>query len=211
MIFLFCIGFFIACKKDDDTVHKPPVISDTDTTVVAVFDQDDFPVKVGNWWRYRVVDSNYGTIDTLLVFVDSVIDISEGKYRCTLSEQGAMIDSSLIIINQDSMVYKGLGSFYSYFGEFKLEFPFQQGDRWRGFFVEDTVLAVSHVDDFIYGGVTYSSIFNLKRSFFIDSTYSLTQFMIIAPDIGVVNQSIDLFDNGNVQSQNFGLIDYNLE
>lgn len=211
LIFIFCTGLFIACKKDNNPINPTGNVPSSDTTVVVNFDQNDFPVKVGNWWLYRVIDSNYGTIDTLLVSVDSILDISEGRFHCTLTEHGAIVDSSVIVINSDSLVYDGLKSYYSYFGEFKLKFPFQKGDTWRGFFVEDTVRAVSQVDDFTYGGVTYPSIFNLKRSFFIENTYSLTQFIILAPGIGVVNQSIDLFDNGNVQSQNFSLIDYNLE
>lgn len=205
------MGLLIACNKDDDFISQPVKPISSDTIVTPVFDQNDFPMDVGNWWRYRVVDSNFGTIDTLLISVDRVLDINESKFLCNLTLYGEIVDSSVVTINADSLVYDGLLSFYSYFGEFKLKFPFQVDDTWRGFFIQDTVRAISHVEDLTYGGVLYPSIFSLKRAFFIDNNYSLVQFMLIAPNIGVVNQSVDLFDNGNVQSQNFGLIDYHLE
>lgn len=211
LIFLFFSGLLLACEKDDELIDKPVKSVNSDTIVAAVFDQNDFPIKVGNWWRYRVVDSNFGTLDTLIISVDRVLDANESQFFCKLKMGGEFVDSSVVTINADSLVYDGLLSFYSYFGEFKLKFPFQVDDVWRGFSVQDTVRAISQVDDFTYAGVTYPSIFTLKRSFFIDNTYSLTHFMILAPGIGVINQSIDLFDSGNVQGQNFGLIDYHLE
>jgi hypothetical protein len=172
------------------------------------FQSTDFPIQVGNWWKYKVVDSYAGTTDTFIVQV--VAELNKESYRCELRYGSSVVDSAIIAMTETTLSYEGLNQNYSYFGNFKLTFPFNEDDHWIGFYNPDTVVVTSMINDFVVNGVSYSPIYNLKRSFFLAGGYSLTQFMMITPEIGIINQSIDLFDGANAQKQNFSLIEFNL-
>jgi hypothetical protein len=184
--------------------NKEPVTNN----VYNGFQSIDFPIKVGNWWKYKVTDFYGGTIDTLIVEV--VDKITNETYRCELRYNNSVVDSAIITVSETTLSYEGLNQDYSYFGNFKLTFPFNDNDSWIGFYNPDTVVVTSVIDDFTINGMAFSPVYNLKRSFFLGGGYSLTQFMMITPEIGIINQSIDLFDGANAQKQNFDIIEYNL-
>tara|TARA_R110002050_G_scaffold190268_1_gene324915 strand:+ start:2163 stop:2801 length:639 start_codon:yes stop_codon:yes gene_type:complete len=194
--------FSASCKKNTEPIKL----------VEEKFTSDNYPVKIGNWWKYKVTDFYSGTIDTLVVEVVSEVDNSNGSmsYRCELKQNGSIVDSSIIIVSEVEFSYKGLNPYYSYFGDYKLTFPFNAGSFWEGAYSTDTVIVTSRIDKFTINGTEYSPIYNLKRSFYLGGGYSLTQFQMITPKVGIVNQSIDLFDGANAQKQNFDLIDYHL-
>jgi hypothetical protein len=217
LLFLFTTFLFSSCGKDEN--HTPDQVlgndgdgNHSDTVNALTFNEADFPVKVGNWWKYLRVDFNFNTVDTLLVSVDSLNNNTTSKeYFCKLYRNEQLVDSSKIIVGKDSLVYRGLNLGYSYFSEFKMKFPFQEGSTWQGFYPTDTVMAISSVEDFNLSGQNYDVIFNIKRSFNAGNNYSLTQFIILSPGVGVVRLSVDLYQNGVNQKQNFSLIDYHLQ
>jgi hypothetical protein len=170
-------------------------------------------MEVGNWWQYKVTDFYSGAIDTLLIKVIDKREINGNKfeYRCKLKQDQKIVDSSIISLSNKEMIYEGLNPDYSYFGDFKLEFPFYEGDTWRGFYDPDTVRVISKTDSFKIAGTTYSPIYYVKRSFYLGGGYKLNQSLMVTPNVGVIRQSIDLFDGANAQKQNFALIDYELK
>jgi hypothetical protein len=73
------------------------------------------------------------------------------------------------------------------------------------------VRVISEIDSTKVLGQEYQHVFSLKRAFALQGGYSLVQFMLVAPEIGVVNQSVDIFNGGPAQNQSFELISYTLE
>lgn len=199
LFLMTCLLFVVLLSCDKD-----PIINNGSNG----FQSTDFPIKVGNWWKYKVTDFYGGTIDTLVIEVMNKID--NENYHCELIYNNSVVDSALINITETTFTYEGLNQDYSFFGNFKLSFPFNEDDNWVGFYNPDTVVVTSEINEFTINGETFSPVYNLKRSFFLGGGYSLTQFMMVAPKVGVINQSIDLFDGANAQKQNFDIIEYNL-
>ena len=91
-------------------------------------------------------------------------------------------------------------------------FPFHSGSQWEGLYPpNDTVKVVSEIDSTKILGQEYRHVFSLKRAFALQGNYSMVQFMFVVPNIGVVNQSVDIFNGGPTQNQSFELISYKLE
>lgn len=195
---------FISCKKDD--------CSDGTPEAEVGFEVADFPLAVGNWWAYKVTDFYGGNIDTcILEVVNKQMMNDTITYKCKYRFNEIVIDSLEFVAIGNELIYEGLNPNYSYFGNFKFQFPFVEDDQWSGFYVPDTVSVTSIIDSFVIGGNEYSPIYNLNRAFYLGGGYSLVQFLIVSPGVGVVHQSIDLFDGANAQKQQFDLLDYHIE
>jgi hypothetical protein len=134
--------------------NKEPVTNN----VYNGFQSIDFPIKVGNWWKYKVTDFYGGTIDTLIVEV--VDKITNETYRCELRYNNSVVDSAIITVSETTLSYEGLNQDYSYFGNFKLTFPFNDNDSWIGFYNPDTVVVTSVIDDFTINGMAFSPVYN---------------------------------------------------
>ena len=192
-----------ACKK-----------SNSKTASQANLTAAEFPLAVGDQWVYQVMDFYQNTTDTLILSVIGMQTLPDGgrNYRCNIHENGALVDSGAYIVDKDTVSYQGLNpNFYSYFGDFKFQFPFHSGSQWVGAYPEDTVRVISEIDSTKILGQEYRHVFSLKRAFGLQGNYSLVQFMLVAPNIGVVNQSVDIFDGGPSQNQSFELISYSLQ
>lgn len=192
-----------ACKKSNPT-----------TAGQANLTAAEFPLAVGDQWVYQVMDFYENTTDTLTLSVTGMQTLSDGgkNYRCNILENGALVDSGAYVVDKDTVSYQGLNpNSYSYFGDFKFQFPFHSGSQWVGLYPEDTVRVISEIDSTKILGREYQHVFSLKRAFALQGNYSMVQFMVVAPNIGVVNQTVDIFDGGPSQNQSFALISYTLE
>ena len=192
-----------ACKKSNPT-----------TAGQANLTAAEFPLAVGDQWVYQVMDFYSNTTDTLTLSVIGMQTLPDGgkNYRCHIIENGALVDSGAYIADNDTVSYQGLNpNQYSYFGDFKFQLPFHSGSQWIGFYPNDTVRVISEIDSTTILGQEYQHVFSLKRAFALQGEYSLVQFMLVAPNIGVVNQSVDISDGGPGQNQSFELISYTLE
>ena len=203
VVLLTVLLFPLSCKKDE------PVIVEDDVNQI---EQSEFPLMVGNWWKYKVTDFYAGTTDTLTVKVIGVEDssVNTKRFSCLLFMKGLVVDSSEIVISENEISYKGLNPYYSYFGNYKLVFPIALNDEWVGFNNPDTIRVVGVSENVEIEGTLYAQIYSLKRSFFLVGGYNLNQLLLISPKVGIVNQSIDLFTGASAQKQTFSLIEYSL-
>lgn len=196
------ILFATGCKKGDQGLGQ---VSLTPA---------EFPLAVGNQWVYQVTDFYANTSDTLTLFVAGLQTSPNGKktYHCDIFQHTAVVDSGSYSVSGDTISYQGLNpNGYSYFGNFKLQFPFSSGSNWIGFYAVDTVKAISRIDSTTLLGHKYQRVYSLKRGFYLQGGYSLIQFMLIASNVGIINQSIDIFNGASVQNQSFSLISYTLK
>jgi hypothetical protein len=174
----------------------------------------EFPLAVGDQWVYQVMDFLQNNTDTLTLSITGTQALPGGekKYFCSITEDGVLVDSGAYTVDNDTVSYRGLNpNSYSYFGDFKFQFPFHSGSQWKGLYLGDTVRVISEIDSTDILGQQYRHVFSLKRAFALQGNYSMVQFMFVVPNIGVVNQSVDIFSGGPLQNQSFELISYKLE
>ncbi len=88
-----------------------------------LFTAEDFPLKVGNWWRYRVTDSYYNTVDTLFIRIDSMKSVNIEKHYYTNMIRGSQNGSGTIIKYSDSLIAYQPSQTYN-FPSFTLGIPF---------------------------------------------------------------------------------------
>lgn len=191
---LFCF----ACKKSDEGN--------------LLFNKDQFPLKVGNWWRYDVHDFYAQSTDTLLITVISKTDNgSDAEYKCSLTKHGIQVDSGYFKTTNSSIEYRGLYPLYSHFGDFLLRTPFNIGDKWSGLYLKDTLSATARVPSFKVLDKTYEPVYTLERIVTLPG-YSMTQDLFVTPNVGIIYQSLDIHDGSATgQKQTFQLIDYKVD
>jgi len=203
LLFAACPFFILpGCKKSDQSSFGK-----------ASFPAADFSLAVGDQWVYRVTDYYTNATDTLILSVTRLQAFPDGskKYRCDIIQKAAVVDSGAYSISNNILTYQGLNpNQYSYFGNFKLQFSFGSGSQWIGFYPADTVKVISELGSTKILGKAYLHVFSLKRGFALLGNYSMVQFILIAPGVGIINQSINLFDGGPGQNQSFELISYTL-
>ena len=197
-ILIYILLSFYSCKKEN-------------TSNTNEFSKADYPIKIGNWWRYQVADFMQQTTDTLMLKVVSLSNTNNQEvYTCQLILNNQIVDTGYYTISSDRIEYSGFRQDYSYFGNFTLTLPFQVGFKWIGVNPKDTVKALSRIATFRINGKDYSPIYNLKRSYNLAGGYKITQNFIVSPKVGIVYQTLDIFDGFPTQKQGFQLIDYEL-
>jgi len=191
-----------ACKKNDQSLGDVSLKS------------TEFPLAVGDKWVYQVNDYNSNTSDTITLAITGSQSLpgNTTSYRCDITIHGAVVDSGTWLADGKIFTYQGLNpNSYSYFGNIKLQFPCTTGGNWPGIYPTDTVRLISRIDSTAILGREYHPVFSLRRSFQLQGNYSQVQNVLIAPNIGIINQSLDIFSGGPLQNQGFSLISWSLK
>ncbi|MCW3128212.1 MAG: hypothetical protein JWO03_3870 [Bacteroidetes bacterium] len=177
------------------------------------FARDSYPLKVGNWWRYQVVNF-FGSQSTDTISLNVVSLVTSGSttdYTCHLLKNGLVIDSGHFVQSDTALYYSGSNPYYSIFGFFNLKFPFVEGQKWAGTFPGDTIIAAGKAESFKVLGSTYAPVYSLARRFSIPQN-NLIQIIYLTPKVGVIYQSINFRSDTAVWVQEaIHLIDYNLK
>lgn len=173
------------------------------------FSSDDFPVKVGNWWRYKRVDMLSNYVDTItLNVIDVTISGSKKEYKCYVEKSGLVLDSAILTLDENSVKYASFNTNYSYFGDFNLVTPFSPKSNWTNLTDADTTKVISFSKGVMILGNPYDIYFTKRIS--SEPGYSLNQTISVAKNIGIVENNINLFVGAPLQRQNLQLIDYEL-
>lgn len=190
--------FTISCKKHNPVVNPDPV---------NAYQKSDFPLAVGNWWRYRKIDVLASYIDTLVLTVISSSTVGKSNiYLCYIQENGMNVDTANFVTNDTVISYKAKSD-YSYFGDFTLVMPFTVNTIWGS--ALDSSKVISYTDS-VHVLNNYYNTFFIKR---VASSfeYSEVQTITIAKGIGIVMQNLNIYIGGPYQNQNLKLIDYHLQ
>jgi hypothetical protein len=206
IILVICIVF--SCNPENEIIPEEPP---KDVT----FEIDEFPLAVGNKYRYSVIETGTRYVDTLTM---EIIDSKEGEFYVNLQRWkifGGKQDSALFKLSSNEISYKGLNTQtnYSFFSDFKLKFPMKVGSKWVQSFPGDTIRVISIADSIVYFDRKYFDVFFLKR-IYVDNALGirLIQTLEIKPGIGILKQSFYLIEEGQVPRQDaFFLIDADLK
>ncbi len=168
-----------------------------------LFTAEDFPLKVGNWWRYRLTDDENNTVDTLLMRIDSVeYTVGENRFHCSFHKRN-IIERGQIRRNDTVIFYKPVQN--QVINGFTLGIPFGVDS----FFINrvngrDTVRVLSYEKEYELFGKKYEA-FHIKSSMVNITTSSTgTNDMRVSPDIGIIS-------NDSYFDYQFGIMDTKLE
>ena len=167
-----------------------------------LFTAEDFPLKVGNWWRYRLTDDENNTVDTLLMRVDSV-EYTDGESRFYCSFIKNNINERGQIRKRDSVIY-----FYPLQYQPITNFTIGVPCGVDSFFINrvngvDTVRVLSYEKEYELFGKKYE-VFHVKGSMILPGYGRGTNDMRISPDIGIIS-------NDSYFDYMFGYMDIKLE
>lgn len=194
LLFLFIVG----CKPEKDPI------------IVNQFTKDDFPIAVGNWWKYKHTDFLSNTTDTILLRVISLQTntTSSKEYTCIVEEFGQVVDTAKLILGDSTIAYNSYNPNYSYFGDFFMTAPFKVDSKWANSIYNDSTTVISYSEGVKYNGVPYN-VFFLKRT--VSSiNYHVVQTISVAKGIGIIEHVFNYREMVPIQSQNLQLIDYHL-
>ncbi|MCW3128217.1 MAG: hypothetical protein JWO03_3875 [Bacteroidetes bacterium] len=182
------------------------------TTPTDTFSRNDFPMAVGDWWRYQVIDVNAPTDTLLMTVIASSGNGSTKDYTYTIYKNAyhRTVDTGHFIISDTGLSYNTTNPYYSYFGSFNLKLPFQKEQQWVGSLPHDTITAVGRAAVVKIMGKDYGPVYTLNRKA-ISSHYRNLSGIFVAPHIGIIYQDVSIeIDTAVPQKQTFLLIDYNL-
>ncbi len=167
-----------------------------------LFTAEDFPLKVGNWWRYRLTDDENNTVDTLLMRIDSVeYTVGENRFHCSFIKNN--INERGQIRKRDTVIYYFPVLNYA-IADFTLGIPCGVDS----FFINrvngrDTVRVLSYEKEYELFGKKYET-FHVKGSMILPGFGRGTNDMRISPDIGIIS-------NDSYFDYIFGYMDIKLE
>ncbi len=203
--YLFCICLIliiVSCSNDNNNVNTIPN---------HIYTNKSFPLKVGNWWRYKVYDDN-GVDTCIFKIVSDSVSNNNHYYLCTAKCRIIeKIDTTQFILNDTSLIYKSFRiDGYAIIPEFSLKLPFSSGDTWHGRFPIDSSTVASYDTNYKILGKSYD-IFFINRIAFGDRSYYNIQSIQLSENIGIISESIKIRSIYINELKDIFLIDYHLE
>ncbi len=170
--------------------------------------QSQFPISTGDKWTYQVVDNLYGTTDTAVVVVISEQQRTNDtiQFLLQLSINGQVVDTDQITKSSTSFSYKQ-GNINSLFENLKITFPIKENSVWTGHLLTDTFKVLSIDQSRTILTVDYTNVTTVNRRL-ISPGYYAVGYVYISPDIGIVEQSLNISYGFPVKNQTIRLMKF---
>ncbi len=154
-------------------------------------DLSSYPLKSGDNWTYQVFDSINNVTDTALFSITGSYTLNGGPiyYTTTTVISGTVVDSGLIVLSGDSVMYQPSGN--GLFSDLTLLFPLSQGSKWHTRYYGDSVSVNAVNLNRTVLGTTYDSVYNIVRVQSVPDLY-IHQTIYIAADIGIIEATCDI-------------------
>jgi hypothetical protein len=165
---------------------------------------EQFPMAIGDSWRYAVVDSLHGTLDTVSVEVESPNSANRQFSSMWVFKGNSYEDTMYVLVENSSvMMYEDP---LSSLPDFTITFPLVEGASWgKG---PDTTTVYSETSVAVPAG-TFDDAFIVDRHA-VSFNYRLDSEQWIVPDIGIVRWHKKEFNLGPAVNQRWALIGYEL-
>ena len=192
------LGLSSGCKHDDSAV---------------TFSRSDLPAySIGNWWRYRVMDSLTGTIDTLTLTV-SWAGTSGGTQTFTglISRAGTVVDTAHIALSDTAFIFAPNhgGHNPSALVYYTLKLPFTINTTWQYGGSLGPVKVTGLKGPYTVLGHGYNA-FTLSLQYSYPDA-ALDEGYAVAKDIGLVDLGYDMDDFVGLHKRSQQLIDYHIQ
>lgn len=191
---LLCF-LFASCHKDNSSQTQ--------------FSVADFPIKEGNWWRYKKSNIQNNIIDTIRLRVIKLNANGVSKeYACIIEKGGQIVDSATLTLDPNLIKYQGADLEYSYFCNFFIQMPFSVTSSWKNQAVSDSTKVVAYISGENINGKSYNTYLLERKA--SGPNFGLQQTISVAKGIGIVVHELSLFNLGPVQHYKLELIDYDV-
>jgi hypothetical protein len=202
-LMLLLMVFALSCRKITNT--QP------------AFTSASFPLAVGNWWQYQLINNSIGYTDTFMLSVVSISDTgSYAKYECNYIYNGVVTSSGYFLRSDTSISFTNIGAyaFLASYHNFYLRLPANAGSHWPGMFPDpaDSIVVDGVVND--CQGPTPPSVgpCYILGEHYTSGTNSVGNLMTLVPKIGLIDQSIHLNgDTIGLVQQRITLLNYHVQ
>ena len=201
IIFLFLAILIISsCNKKEESISSLPQS--------PTFTSESFPLKIGNWWKYQVINSSTGFIDTMLI---TIIDSNEIKNYSLLKVHWINYkfnDTSNYRFNKSAFWFDI--SDYNYLFHIYLHFPFTLNSTWLDSLrpiIRTPYIVNDYIENFEILGNNYN-VFKIEMNYIIPNEKMNLTFYLAA-GIGIVQE--DILGDEPYPNRIIKLIEYHLE
>ncbi|MGD8305463.1 MAG: hypothetical protein PVF17_02315 [Ignavibacteria bacterium] len=177
--------------KDKEKYSKPDFV--TVQTIFTELSEEYFPQKVGNKWKYKVMDTTGITADTITVEVVGTTILPNGETASIWVYNGfgadwyvGSIDTLYLAVRADTLIYYRIrqNHLYPFLGYIV---PFKVGDRWEYMWNVPTVTVLEYNSITIDIGI-FSSAYQIEYSSLWLSGYR--SFIWFVPHVGMVKMEL---------------------
>jgi hypothetical protein len=156
-------------------------------TIQTTFVRQGFPISVGSWWQYQVVDDPTGHTDTMTTTVVAAYGLNGGASYIWVNNYASGISpDTLTVTDRDTALsFDFYGYHTSYLSNLYIRFPITLGRNWAE--PDVTISNITSLGDYATAGVTYPTVSLLTDMRFIPDN-SKTDSLYISPDIGIVKR-----------------------
>jgi hypothetical protein len=165
IVFALSLIIGACCKKED-------IDSNIASTTLV---KSDFPIKVGNYWRYMRGDDVLEDYDTVVFSIVYQVG-NDSFYTETFNvNRQEKVDSGYIVFNELAISYKTSNNAYnSCFSSFTIELPCELGSTWPGNLGYDSITYTSPLPETAFWGKRY---YNSHKLFQKGSTAGNAKFV----------------------------------
>jgi|GEM_PF-6738702 len=181
-----------------------------------MFTKDSYPMAVGNWWQYMIIDCT-GGLDTFTLNTVSVTDFASYKdFKCNFVYHNNVTGSGDFIQSDTSISFVNRGNaYFSIFPDFHIRFPVYTGQYWAGTFKGDSIRVVGVTDPCGGFGHIYGPCYSTVESYILPHNF-LVSNKLLTPKIGMISGSTDFKSDtangfGINTCQTVYLINYHIE
>ncbi len=199
MIFILLITLVISCKKQAES---------------PVFKKSDFPVSKGCYWIYDFHNHSNGQKYQLthkITHVESTTNDTQLIHYQLTYDSIYVNDNAIGVLTNNDFTYKSISNSYVKFGDFHIQFPFVQGDKWISVESTDTLQILLHADKYAVASKMYSDIFYLSN-FYRKGLNVSSNEIYFSKGVGIVLKSFRKETGSQLdRKQSYTLVDYHIE
>lgn len=194
--------FVLSCKKEYKIKKSN----------VKQYKMENFPVAVGNWWKYRHTSLQNVNADTIELRIESSEQINDtSKFNCIFRSNNIIIDTGAFYKYGNRISYYGADALTSIFSNFTLQFPILSNSTWVGSFPGDTCVVTGKVDSTKILGAPFYDVYTLGRDYNLLGGVFYNQSVFLSANVGLIHQSFYLNNAGFIDRGTFHLIDYEIK
>ena len=186
------------CKHDDSAV---------------TFSRSDLPAyTIGSWWRYRVMDSITGTIDTLtLTIAGTATSGGTQTFTGLIARAGTVVDTADIALSDTTFIFAPIhgGHSQSALDYYTLKLPFTINSTWQIGGSLGAVKVTGLKGPYTVLGHGYNA-FTLSLQYSYPDA-ALDEGYAVAKGIGLIDLGYDIDDFVGLHRRSQQLIDYHIQ
>ena len=178
-----CILWLASCRKNEPAITQ--------------FTIDQFPLTVGNYWKFHHMGVFGAPSDTVILNIDSVKTLAAGSQTyfasarsiSSFAENGFLYGTVTFTKTSTQIIVSGTQPEANFLGDMTMTFPIKNGNKWTGLCASDSFV-VSYSDSVGAINTEVHNSYAIERHYNCD-TASIVSSYFMSPGIGFFNVGIN--------------------